>query len=128
MKCPKCQFENPEDLKYGNNGTIHGEIAFVTGIMGQAARFNGRNSYLDMGDKIDMHNQDFTLSLWVKSDNYNQFAKLINKGQTGAGTPRDSGYSLRLFSPFNVYFNSQNPRLICAEQFIGQRWLKNRHR
>jgi hypothetical protein len=40
-------------------------------------------------------NNSITLSAWVKSDDYNQFAKIVNKGQTGIGTPPDSGYSLR---------------------------------
>jgi len=42
---------------------------------------------------------DFTINAWIKADNYNQYAKIINKGQTSVGRPKDAGYSLRIVKP-----------------------------
>ncbi|MDM8559046.1 LamG domain-containing protein [Candidatus Parabeggiatoa sp. HSG14] len=79
----------------GNHGTEHGNINYVQGEYGLAANFDGK-SYVEIGDKLDAENQDWTISAWIKADKYYQHAKIINKGQTEAGTPKNSGYSLWL--------------------------------
>ncbi len=83
----------------GNHGTVQGNLKYVVGKIGQAIQLNGKDTYIDVGDKADAMSNSFTLSAWIKTDNYNQYAKVVNKGQTNSGTPENSGYSLRFVTP-----------------------------
>jgi hypothetical protein len=83
----------------GNHGISKGGLVYVNGVSGQAGKFDGTNTYVDIGDKVDAMGNSITVSAWVKTNNYNQYAKIVNKGQTNAGTPKNSGYSLRFVPP-----------------------------
>jgi len=83
----------------GNHGISKGGLVYVNGVFGQAGKFDGTNTYVDIGDKVDAMGDSITVSAWVKTSNYNQHAKIVNKGRTSAGTPRNSGYSLRFVPP-----------------------------
>lgn len=65
----------------GNNGTITGDITFVDGIKGRALYVNNTGSqagsdgseagqYVDLGNKLTFGKEDFTISLWMKTDDH----------------------------------------------------------
>ena len=95
---------NTKDLTSNKHNGVANNITFVDGINENAAYFNGRSSYIDIGDNLDNLNNDLTLCAWIKSNNLEQFSKIINKGQTGSGTPINSGYSLRFMLPSSAPF------------------------
>ena len=50
----------------GNNGKIHG-AASVPGIVGEALQFNGKDNYVDCGNKSSLDKKDaITVEAWVK--------------------------------------------------------------
>lgn len=100
----------------GNNysGEEIGKIDYVRGKIGEAARFFGPNSdgdgaYIKLGNhkSFNIGNNEFTVSLWVLAD-FDQYAKIINKGQTGHASPAQKGYSIKLSS---VRMSSKKPGL-----------------
>lgn len=53
-----------------NHGIIHGDVRFVHGLIGQAASFDGRNSYISVPDNPTLDTgdaQDVTIQVWVKT-------------------------------------------------------------
>lgn len=52
----------------GNDATINGGAAYVTGKYGKAIQLDGTDDYLEVADdaSLDLGTGDFTLSLWVK--------------------------------------------------------------
>ena len=55
----------------GNDGTVEGGAAWVTGVLDGALEFNGSDSYVD-APHIPFDDQSFTIAMW------------INAGQTGS--------------------------------------------
>ena len=80
----------------GYHGNVIGAILTTDrfGSAESAYHFDG-NDYINIGDNLDVENQDLTLCVWVKANSYDQYAKIINKGQTSSGTPPNSGFSIR---------------------------------
>ena len=83
----------------GPNGTIQGAVPTDDrfGNANSAYSYDG-NDYIYLGDSLDSGSNDLTLCVWIRSGNYNQYSKIINKGQTVSGTPANSGYSIRLLN------------------------------
>jgi len=55
--------------------------SYVTGKFGQAAEFNGSNSYIDLGSNLGIANNSFSFSLWIANR-----ATTTNSYFIGAGT------------------------------------------
>lgn len=67
---------------YHNNGLLVGSPSLVDGVFGNAMQFNGGNTYyyLDIPSSTAFDNQNFTISAWVYSNNYNQNGSIFEKG------------------------------------------------
>ncbi len=104
----------------GHHGTVHG-ATLTAGISGQAYSFDGVDDFINVGDNGDVLGGDFTVSTWIKSTDYHQYAKIINKGQTIAGTPKNSGYSIR-FIDFS-WSGTGNPEFLFQFNDDGNRWV-----
>ena len=51
----------------GNNGTEYGGVAYADGVIGKAAKFDGVDDYLDLGNFTYMkNNEEFSVSFWTK--------------------------------------------------------------
>lgn len=73
-----------------------GPTTAVVGSRGMARQFSGTRSFVKVADnaKLDFKaNQNFSLSLWFKTDNTARSAFLLSKG---GGDTKDTGYSLIL--------------------------------
>jgi hypothetical protein len=80
----------------GNDGTIYG-ATWTEGVSGGALSFDGDCGYVDCGDDASLNIKDgesLTIECWMKKLPSLQYAKLVNKGQTWLGTPKNAGYSL----------------------------------
>lgn len=67
----------------GNNGT-RTAVTPVAGKIGQAMKFNGTTSKIDMGDpssgNLDFGTNDFSVSVWVKRSASSNYQAMIGKG------------------------------------------------
>jgi hypothetical protein len=53
----------------GNNGTVVGTGAWVTGMIGQALQFDGTSTYVDCGKGASLSLPDaVTVTAWIKND------------------------------------------------------------
>jgi hypothetical protein len=89
-----------DESGHGNDGVINGAL-FTEDRFGKAfsaIKFTG-NGFISFGNKIDLHDSAMTINLWLKSGDFKQSAKIINKGQSIFGSPVNSGYSLRIVQP-----------------------------
>lgn len=67
----------------GNDGIVHGNPAWTTGISGNALSFDGIDDYVDIPDVSDFvfANEDFSFSAWVQIyDNANVYRHVIYMG------------------------------------------------
>jgi hypothetical protein len=80
----------------GNHGSVTGAVPAEDRFekLSSAYQFDGVNDYISMGDRLDASNKDLSVCVWIKSEDYNQNAKIVNKGQTDAGYPAQSGFGL----------------------------------
>ncbi len=93
----------------GSNGIIH-ETTRVDGISGRALSFDGRNDYVDFGDKagLEIYN-DWSFSGWIKTADNSSEPIIIVKGMY---TTYVAGYALVLncgrirFGLLNINLNS----------------------
>ena len=87
-----------DDSGNGHNGSVTDAVPAADrfGNPNSAYDFDGNGDYINIGDELDSNNHSLTLCAWIKAGNFNQYAKIINKGQTVNGTPPHSGYSLRI--------------------------------
>ena len=83
-----------------NNGTVY-NTTFEKDRFGElygAYKFDD-GAWITVGDSLDLKNNSMTLCVWMKSEDFNQWAKIISKGQSIFGYPFNSGYSLRIVPP-----------------------------
>jgi len=52
----------------GNDGTVNGEIEYVKGIVGQAAKFNGTNNYVKIVNPVQKFDTQYTITGWVYTE------------------------------------------------------------
>lgn len=57
------------DMAGGHNGTLGGDVTFVSGVAGQAFRFDGDGDGVAIGNPPELQLQDFTVSGWVRRAN-----------------------------------------------------------
>jgi len=83
-----------------NNGTAFGGVTYLSGVNGQAAKFNGVDSYISVKSNPSLNPTDqLSLAFWVKVDGItNQWSPIINKGG-----PYLDGYVNR---EYTVWLNS----------------------
>lgn len=90
---------NANDMSGHNiHGTVNGAI-FVDDRFNNpfsAFYFDGQ-SYLkfDFNPELSFIHESTTITLWVKGDNFDRSAKIINNGQTMFAYPPNTGYSIR---------------------------------
>ncbi len=92
----------------GNNGTIYDAIR-VDGISGRALSFDGRNDYVEFGDKVGLEiYNNWSFSGWIKTADSSSEPTIIVKGMYTTYLP---GYALVLnygrirFGLLNVNLN-----------------------
>ena len=65
---------NANDLSGNYNGTWHGTQQYDTGVLGQAAKFDGSS---DIATSVDMNSSTFSFSAWIKAITLNTDSKFI---------------------------------------------------
>lgn len=67
----------------GHHGTVHGGLSYQAGVLGQAAYFNGVNSYIDIANHLDFRllaSDDRSFVFWVRRADLNVVSQsLLNK-------------------------------------------------
>ena len=61
----------------GNNGTLEGNTAYVTGIAGQAFGFDGVNDRVLIGNPANLQLQTFTIEGWIKRSSTTDTSLLV---------------------------------------------------
>lgn len=56
--------------------------------------------YVYIGDACNLEKSDFTVEAWIYVNNNSSPHKIINKGGTQSGTPKNAGYFLRTSAPW----------------------------
>ena len=87
---------NAQDIIGSNHGTLQGGATFTDGLVGEAFTLDGTDDFVGVGDVLDMGTGSLTIDVWYKTPLSGAVMKLVNKGLTGAGTPQNAGYHLRL--------------------------------
>lgn len=88
---------------HGNNGTINGNVTFVSGKIGaQAAQFDGISSYVQIPRCIS---NDFTISFWLKT------TSTVSTGQWWAGRGLVDGEVAHTTNDFGVSLVGANVAL-----------------
>ncbi|MDG6229078.1 MAG: LamG domain-containing protein [Candidatus Thermoplasmatota archaeon] len=85
------------DAKGANHGTLIRSPAWVTGVRGNALRFNGVDNYVSVADSasLDLTSQG-TIMAWIYIDSHKPWAGIIHKGALRSFT--DEAYSLQFYS------------------------------
>ena len=76
----------------GNNGTASGDVEYVDGIIGKAAKFDGVDDYISIKDSESLDTDyAMTLSVWIKPSEFNtEGSKVIGKWySSGSGGEGD---------------------------------------
>src|SRR5262249_19759414 len=92
---------NARDSAGSNHGTIHGNVTFMPGQVGQAFDFDGVGAYVDLGNDASLNLPgSMSVSLWVKFDSLDHYKYLfadfnqgggVSQGALGAGSERVPG-------------------------------------
>lgn len=77
--------DNVKDASpYGHDGTIHGDVSFVEGKVGNAIKLNG--GWVEIpSSKLLNGDDEFTIGLWVNLEDSGQDQKIIGKTTIGNG-------------------------------------------
>jgi len=111
----------------GNNydGVISGDALWVDGVTGNALNFDGIYDYIEIQNTSDLHfHSGFTLSAWVKFNNYNFDNFIIGKHISGIV----SGYFLGVQdNKFDFYVNNaplpgNKQRLRTSQSYNDNKW------
>jgi hypothetical protein len=70
------------------NGTAQGGLTYGVGKVGTAFQFNGSNSYVELGDVMDVGLSSWSYSFWVKANVDHMEATFFSKSFTGTGVGR----------------------------------------
>jgi chitodextrinase len=68
-----------DDSGNGNTGTLVNGPVWSTGKYGYALSYNGVNSYVSLGNTLDIAALPFTIAAWVNPTNYNDYRKIFSK-------------------------------------------------
>jgi hypothetical protein len=92
----------------GYNGIIYGAATWVTGVYGDALKFNGdgNGNYgsVDIGNVLNMGTSSFSISLWVNLNNVTSRAFCVIKGHVD-GLQQDpyEGYGIGVYNGFLTF-------------------------
>jgi len=80
----------------GNDGTEHGGVSYVDGMIGQAGRFDGVDDWILIKNNDSLNiTKAITMSAWVYIENYyNGWASILTKGDTSS---MNSPYALLVY-------------------------------
>ena len=86
-----------------NNGVIYGNLAFVSGMKGNSAKFNGNNTYVEYPNTL-FNAESGSITLWFRKNSSDTAGGVFQIGQLG--TPNSIG----LFYNYNtgIYFEIRN--------------------
>ena len=97
---------NADDSACGNNGTLVGNAAYITGKVGAGFSLDGNGDEVSLGNPTELQLNTFTFSAWIKRTSGSQIslvgpnAVILGYGQNGYAFFIDSaGNHLRLTSP-----------------------------
>ena len=65
----------------GHNGTLGGNTTFVTGVAGQAFRFDGDGDGIAIGNPAELQLQDFSIAAWVRRASPSQVSNASSFGE-----------------------------------------------
>ncbi len=70
----------------GNDGTEHGGVTYVDGVIGQAGSFDGIDDYILIANNDSLNiTKAITMSAWVYIENYDDgWASILTKGDTSS--------------------------------------------
>ena len=110
------------DSMGGNDGTLGGDAAFVTGgVFGNAISMSkGGSGFISMGDVLPMnHCGDFSLVFWVKTTDTSTETYLLSRhysgGTNGYFVGANVGAGGGLGAPEKVYFYTSHPAPLHKE-------------
>ena len=104
------------DLVGGNNGTLHGSVAYIPSEVGLAFSFNGNGEGVTVGAATNLYLQNFTIDAWVRRGSTNQASLSANGGLVfsyGSG-----GYGMGLKDNGQVYLSQVNISEVDASVMI----------
>jgi len=79
----------------GNDGTEHGGVTYVDGVIGKAGSFDGVDDYINITPKSDVSNiTDFTISVWTRVEEKSFIRQYIFDGKSGLDDYRNDGFYL----------------------------------
>jgi hypothetical protein len=115
--------EGSGNKAYDSSGNYDGDIyeaTWVNGISGKALSFDGIDDYVDIPDTSTLNPETFTLSAWIKFNNYNQDNLVVGKHYSGS----DGGYWLGVYYDQAQFWLSDEPpvRLHTSETYRDDRW------
>jgi len=86
----------------GNNGNEHGNIVYVQGKLGQAAKFDGIDDYFQINTSEQLRSKHYSISFWVQTNSTREriaiFSALYSNGSADA-----SGYQVGLGINSSMY-------------------------
>ncbi|CAA6826569.1 MAG: Unknown protein [uncultured Sulfurovum sp.] len=83
----------------GNDGTEHGGVAYVDGVIGQAGSFDGVDDYVEIAHDSSLNiDTMLTLSVWINIKTLpNSWSPIIHKGGVRIDSPRYSNREYALW-------------------------------
>ena len=79
---------NTTDSLSVNNGTAIGGLTYTIGKIGNAFNLNGTNSYVELGDVMDLGLSSWTYSTWFNCSNATLNNNILSKAFAGGSTGR----------------------------------------
>ena len=90
----------------GNHGIINGDPEFVTGVKGNALRFDGDGDFVEVAnhESLNFGKKDFSYSLWFKVDDFDDTYDRFLLSQR----EYDNGYDISLSWTGSIKINFVN--------------------
>ena len=63
----------------GYDGTLYGNVAWISGVYGSALKFNGGDSYVGTGQSLLNDLEAFTMAGWVSGSNTSSYASIFGQ-------------------------------------------------
>jgi len=90
----------------GNDGTEHGGVTYVDGIIGKAAKFDGVDDYVDVSHNDSLTLQQFTISAWVNISNGTNYEAILLKGRYNGDWENNNQREYELKLNYSSYFGT----------------------
>jgi hypothetical protein len=114
-----------DDSGFGAAGQIMNGPAWVSGVIGNGLRFDGRDDYIEVGNPASLQlTSSMTIAMWVYAERLTDHPTLISKnggfGDVGWALSLEDGYpQLKIGQP-NATNNKTSTRTSSAAISIGQ--------